>query len=80
MATQNTKTESTLLSADEKNRYWGYCDSYVVPPEIAAQLLIRQPNTLKKWRSDQIGPAYIKGKPPLYRIGDLKEYLDQMKR
>jgi len=79
MTTQNLDTKSGSLSTDDKERYWKYCDDHTVTAEIAAQLLGRKSATLKKWRADKVGPRHIRGKPPMYSMGDLRAYNEDMK-
>ena len=43
----------------------------------AAEYLGKHPQTLQNWRSAGTGPAYIKGKPIMYRVSALEAYLDR---
>ena len=57
---------------------WTFPDDYLVSTSMAAEMLVRSPNTLKKWRHLGEGPSYIRGRPVLYRIGSLKSYSNEM--
>lgn len=54
-------------------------DPIAVDTMTAAGLLHRAPHTLAQWRSEGIGPAYVrtgrKHSRVLYRISDLEKYL-----
>ncbi|WP_269929150.1 helix-turn-helix domain-containing protein [Kocuria massiliensis] len=41
----------------------------------AAEYLNKSVQTLQGWRSDGEGPAYIKGRPIMYRVSELEEFL-----
>jgi hypothetical protein len=60
------------------SNYWDMHDDSQVDTDIAAMLLGRKPTTLKKWRSDGVGPSYMRGRPVMYRIGSLRGYIEEM--
>lgn len=41
----------------------------------AAEFLHVAPATLSNWRSERIGPPYLKGRPVLYAMSDLQAFL-----
>lgn len=60
------------------SNYWDIHDDSQVDTDVAAMLLGRQPTTLKKWRSLGVGPSYMRGRPVMYRIGSLRDYIEEM--
>ena len=43
----------------------------------AAEYLGKNQQTLQNWRSSGTGPAYIKGRPIMYRVSDLEAWIEQ---
>lgn len=60
------------------SNYWEMHDDFQVNTDKAAMLLGKKPATLKKWRSDGCGPAFTRGRPVMYRIGSLRDYIEGM--
>jgi predicted site-specific integrase-resolvase len=53
----------------------------LLTPEQAAEILRKSPATLSRWRTDGIGPSYIKnGGAVEYRRCDLEEYRERQRR
>ena len=53
----------------------------LLTPEQAAKILRKSPATLSRWRTDGIGPSYIKnGGAVEYRRSDLEEYRLRQRR
>ena len=61
------------------NLFWRMEDCFQVSTNTAALMLKKSPATLKKWRTQGIGPRYTRGSPVTYSIGDLKQYLSDQK-
>jgi hypothetical protein len=56
-------------------------DDDLLSPEQAAEILDKSPSTLSRWRSEKIGPPYIKNGGTIeYRRGDLKDYRLRQRR
>jgi len=57
-----------------------YCTALVMNDVSAAELLGMQVATLRKWRCQGVGPAYIKcGRLCKYLLKDLEAYLDSQR-
>lgn len=51
-------------------------DEALLPPELAAAFLGLQPATLKRWRSQKVGPEYVTvgERTVRYRFGELRRH------
>jgi hypothetical protein len=55
--------------------FTGYTDDDILTPAEAAYYLNKSTFTLKRWRTERIGPPYIKNGGAIeYRLGDLRAY------
>ena len=73
----NTEYENTVSQPKNDNtihKNWALPDDAVVDTQTAARMLVRSPSTLKKWRAQRTGPAFIRGRPVTYRVGSLKTF------
>lgn len=50
-------------------------DVYLVQEDVAAICRV-SPGTVRNWRATGKGPRYARLKPPLYRAGDLADWIE----
>lgn len=61
------------------SRWDGLPDHYEITQTELSEWIRKAPSTLEKLRGRGTGPAYKPGKPVLYRVGDVKEWLASRK-
>ena len=63
------------MSKMRQPAFAGLSDDDILTPAEAAKFLNKSEYTLKRWRSERIGPSYVKnGGSVEYRMGDLRTY------